>query len=137
MDQFAEVLFSLNKHCFALLGVWLKEALQPPGFPSSRVTTEQKNNFSQQILRYRYQAGDSNVYFFHALNENVYNSVLQRASEQEQSEGNSEGVHTAVQRAPWYRVRRRVLRLWDPHQPKPRHQTAGWSNNNILTFQHQ
>lgn len=71
MDQFAEVLFSLNKHCFALLGVWLKEALQPPGFPSSRVTTEQKNNFSQQILRYRYQAGDSNVSFFHARDDNI------------------------------------------------------------------
>ena len=52
MDQFAEVLFCLNKHCFSLLAVWLKEALQPPGFPSSRVTTEQKDNFSQQILRY-------------------------------------------------------------------------------------
>lgn len=51
MDQFAEVLFSLNKHCFSLLAVWLKEALQPPGFPSSRVTTEQKDNFSHQILR--------------------------------------------------------------------------------------
>uniref|UniRef100_A0A3Q0RKM5 Importin-13 n=1 Tax=Amphilophus citrinellus TaxID=61819 RepID=A0A3Q0RKM5_AMPCI len=50
MDQFAEVLFCLNKHCFALLAVWLKEALQPPGFPSSRVTTEQKDNFSHQIL---------------------------------------------------------------------------------------
>uniref|UniRef100_A0A671VIR1 Importin 13 n=1 Tax=Sparus aurata TaxID=8175 RepID=A0A671VIR1_SPAAU len=53
MDQFAEVLFSLNKHCFSLLAVWLKEALQPPGFPSSRVTTEQKDNFSHQILRER------------------------------------------------------------------------------------
>uniref|UniRef100_A0A8C6PHE1 Importin 13 n=1 Tax=Nothobranchius furzeri TaxID=105023 RepID=A0A8C6PHE1_NOTFU len=53
MDQFAEVLFSLNKNCFSLLAVWLKEALQPPGFPSSRVTTEQKDNFSQQILRER------------------------------------------------------------------------------------
>ncbi|KAI3368319.1 hypothetical protein L3Q82_008027 [Scortum barcoo] len=51
MDQFAEVLFCLNKHCFSLLAVWLKEALQPPGFPSSRVTTEQKDNFSHQILR--------------------------------------------------------------------------------------
>lgn len=51
MDQFAEVLFSLNKHCFSLLSVWLKEALQPPGFPSLRVTTEQKHNFSQQMLR--------------------------------------------------------------------------------------
>uniref|UniRef100_A0A8C8DHT6 Importin-13 n=1 Tax=Oryzias sinensis TaxID=183150 RepID=A0A8C8DHT6_9TELE len=53
MDQFAEVLFSLNKHCFSLLAVWLKEVLQPPGFPSSRITTEQKVNFSQQILRER------------------------------------------------------------------------------------
>ncbi|KAL0165172.1 hypothetical protein M9458_040925, partial [Cirrhinus mrigala] len=33
MDQFAEVLFCLNKHCFALLTVWLKEALRSPGFP--------------------------------------------------------------------------------------------------------
>ncbi|KAJ4943634.1 hypothetical protein JOQ06_006132 [Pogonophryne albipinna] len=53
MDQFAEVIFSLNKNCFSLLVVWLKEALQPPGFPSSRVTTAQKDNFSQQILRER------------------------------------------------------------------------------------
>ncbi|KAM7388497.1 hypothetical protein PAMP_024667 [Pampus punctatissimus] len=53
MDQFAEVLFCLNKHCFSLLAVWLKEALQAPGFPSTRVTTEQKDNFSQQILRER------------------------------------------------------------------------------------
>ncbi|KAJ8388429.1 hypothetical protein AAFF_G00133050 [Aldrovandia affinis] len=53
MDQFAEVLFSLNKHCFALLTVWLKEVLQPPGFPSSRVSAEQKETFSQQILRER------------------------------------------------------------------------------------
>lgn len=52
MDQFAEVLFALNKHCFALLAVWLKEALQTPGFPSSRVTSEQKDRFCQQILRY-------------------------------------------------------------------------------------
>ncbi|CAB1324207.1 unnamed protein product [Coregonus sp. 'balchen'] len=53
MDQFAEVLFSLNKHCFPLLTVWLKEALQAPGFPSTRVTTEQKDTFTQQILRER------------------------------------------------------------------------------------
>lgn len=51
MDQFAEVLFSLNKHCFGLLTVWLKEALQSPGFPSSRVSAEQKDTFSQQVLR--------------------------------------------------------------------------------------
>uniref|UniRef100_A0A8C5BHK4 Importin 13 n=1 Tax=Gadus morhua TaxID=8049 RepID=A0A8C5BHK4_GADMO len=50
MDQFAEVLFSMNKNCFSLLTLWLKEALQPPGFPSMRLTPEQKENFSQQIL---------------------------------------------------------------------------------------
>ncbi|XP_066533731.1 importin-13 [Hoplias malabaricus] len=53
MDQFAEVLFSMNKHCFGLLTVWLKEALQSPGFPSSRVSDEQKDTFSQQVLRER------------------------------------------------------------------------------------
>uniref|UniRef100_A0A8C7SLH2 Importin-13 n=1 Tax=Oncorhynchus mykiss TaxID=8022 RepID=A0A8C7SLH2_ONCMY len=53
MDQFAEVLFSLNKHCFPLLTVWLKEVLQTAGFPSTRVTTEQKDTFTQQILRER------------------------------------------------------------------------------------
>uniref|UniRef100_A0A673FNK8 Importin-13 n=1 Tax=Sinocyclocheilus rhinocerous TaxID=307959 RepID=A0A673FNK8_9TELE len=53
MDQFAEVLFCLNKHCFALLTVWLKEALRSPGFPSSRVSNEQKDTFSQQVLRER------------------------------------------------------------------------------------
>lgn len=52
MDQFAEVLFSMNKHCFSLLTVWLKEALQSPGFPSTRVSDEQKDTFSQQVLRY-------------------------------------------------------------------------------------
>lgn len=51
MEQYAEVLFSLNKNCFTLLVVWLKEVLQPPGFPSSRVTNEQKATFSSQILR--------------------------------------------------------------------------------------
>lgn len=51
MEQYAEVLFSLNKNCFTLLVVWLKEALQPPGFPSSRITDAQKANFSSQILR--------------------------------------------------------------------------------------
>ncbi|XP_062308333.1 importin-13-like [Osmerus eperlanus] len=53
MDQFAEVLFSLNKHCFSLLTVWLKEVLQAPGFPSTRLTCEQKDTFTQQILRER------------------------------------------------------------------------------------
>ncbi|KPP75383.1 importin-13-like, partial [Scleropages formosus] len=53
MDQFSEILFSMNKHCFALLTVWLKEVLQRPNFPSSRLTAEQKDTFSQQILRER------------------------------------------------------------------------------------
>lgn len=52
MDHFAEILFALNKHCFSLLSVWIKEAMQQDGFPSARVTPEQKENFSQQILRF-------------------------------------------------------------------------------------
>lgn len=52
MDHFAEILFALNKHCFSLLSVWIKEAMQQDGFPSARVTAEQKENFSQQILRF-------------------------------------------------------------------------------------
>ncbi|RLW05791.1 hypothetical protein DV515_00004826 [Chloebia gouldiae] len=50
MDHFAEILFALNKHCFSLLSIWIKEAMQQDGFPSARVTPEQKENFSQQIL---------------------------------------------------------------------------------------
>ncbi|XP_038616088.1 importin-13 isoform X1 [Tachyglossus aculeatus] len=50
MDSFADVLFALNKHCFSCLSVWIKEALQPPGFPSPRLSPEQKDTFSQQIL---------------------------------------------------------------------------------------
>lgn len=51
MDCFADILFALNKHCFSLLSVWIKEALQAPGFPSTRLSPEQKDTFSQQILR--------------------------------------------------------------------------------------
>lgn len=51
MDCFADILFALNKHCFSLLSMWIKEALQPPGFPSARLSPEQKDTFSQQILR--------------------------------------------------------------------------------------
>uniref|UniRef100_A0A8C5VBI8 Importin-13 n=1 Tax=Microcebus murinus TaxID=30608 RepID=A0A8C5VBI8_MICMU len=53
MDCFADILFALNKHCFSLLSMWIKEALQPPGFPSARLSPEQKDTFSQQILRER------------------------------------------------------------------------------------
>nr|XP_023674807.1 importin-13-like [Paramormyrops kingsleyae] len=51
MEQFGEVLFSLNKHCTALLEVWLKVNLQLPDFPSPRVSAEQKKSFAEQILR--------------------------------------------------------------------------------------
>uniref|UniRef100_A0A3Q3M281 Importin-13 n=1 Tax=Labrus bergylta TaxID=56723 RepID=A0A3Q3M281_9LABR len=50
-EHFSEVLLSLNRHCPALLSQWLKETLQSPGFPSAQVSTEQKHNFSQQLLR--------------------------------------------------------------------------------------
>ncbi|KAF6109196.1 importin 13 [Phyllostomus discolor] len=53
MDCFADILFALNKHCFSLLSMWIKEALQPPGFPSARLSPEQKDTFSHQILRER------------------------------------------------------------------------------------
>ncbi|XP_025942489.1 importin-13 isoform X2 [Apteryx rowi] len=53
MDHFAEILFALNKHCFSYLSIWIKEAMQQDGFPSARVSPEQKETFSQQILRER------------------------------------------------------------------------------------
>ncbi|MEE6495164.1 hypothetical protein FKM82_001968 [Ascaphus truei] len=53
MDHFAEILFSLNKNCFSYLVLWLKEAMQQDGFPSARLTQDQKDNFSQHILRER------------------------------------------------------------------------------------
>ncbi|XP_072505265.1 importin-13 isoform X1 [Notamacropus eugenii] len=53
MDSFADVLFSLNKHCFSCLSVWIKEVMQAPGFPSPRLSAEQKDTFSQQVLRER------------------------------------------------------------------------------------
>lgn len=52
MDQLAEILFALNKHCFSYLSVWIKDVMQQDGFPSARVTPEQKEIFSQQILRW-------------------------------------------------------------------------------------
>lgn len=50
-EHFAEVLLSLNRHCPALLSQWLKDTLQAPGFPSSHVSSEQKQSFTQQLLR--------------------------------------------------------------------------------------
>uniref|UniRef100_A0A7N8WZ81 Importin-13-like n=1 Tax=Mastacembelus armatus TaxID=205130 RepID=A0A7N8WZ81_9TELE len=50
-EHFSEVLLTLNRHCPALLSQWLKETLQTPGFPSAQVSTEQKQTFSQQLLR--------------------------------------------------------------------------------------
>lgn len=50
-EHFSEVLFCLNRHCPPLLTQWLKEGLQNPGFPSTQVSTQQKDTFSQQLLR--------------------------------------------------------------------------------------
>ncbi|XP_038151037.1 importin-13-like [Cyprinodon tularosa] len=50
-EHFSEVLLGLNRQCPALLSQWLRETLQTPGFPSPHVTMEQKDLFSQQILR--------------------------------------------------------------------------------------
>uniref|UniRef100_A0A674BC23 Importin-13 n=1 Tax=Salmo trutta TaxID=8032 RepID=A0A674BC23_SALTR len=50
-EHFSEVLFCLNRHCPVLLAQWLKEGLHVPGFPSAQVSMEQKDTFSQQLLR--------------------------------------------------------------------------------------
>ncbi|XP_056149799.1 importin-13-like [Lampris incognitus] len=50
-EHFSEVLLSLNRHCTALLAQWLQETLHTPGFPSASVSQEQKDTFSQQLLR--------------------------------------------------------------------------------------
>ncbi|XP_061587466.1 importin-13-like [Cololabis saira] len=50
-EHFSDVLLNLNRHCPALLSEWLNETLQSPGFPSARVSTEQKLSFTQQLLR--------------------------------------------------------------------------------------
>ncbi|KAL0966281.1 hypothetical protein UPYG_G00293330 [Umbra pygmaea] len=50
-EHFSQVLFCLNRHCPALLSQWLKEGLHIPGFPSAKVSEEQKNKFHQQLLR--------------------------------------------------------------------------------------
>ncbi|XP_076018471.1 importin-13-like [Genypterus blacodes] len=50
-EHFSDVLLSLNRYCQVLLTQWLKETLQTPGFPSAHVSTEQKDTFTQQLLR--------------------------------------------------------------------------------------
>lgn len=51
MEYFAEVLLCLNRHCHSPMTVWLQEVMLIPNFPSARVSMEQKQTFSQQILR--------------------------------------------------------------------------------------
>ncbi|XP_076151411.1 importin-13 isoform X2 [Alosa pseudoharengus] len=51
MEYFAEVLLCLNCHCHSPMSVWLQEVMLIPNFPSARVSMEQKQTFSQQILR--------------------------------------------------------------------------------------
>uniref|UniRef100_A0A8C8I0E3 Importin-13 n=1 Tax=Oncorhynchus tshawytscha TaxID=74940 RepID=A0A8C8I0E3_ONCTS len=51
LDLTRQVLFCLNRHCPVLLAQWLKEGLRVPGFPSAQVSMEQKDTFSQQLLR--------------------------------------------------------------------------------------
>nr|XP_055058873.1 importin-13 [Misgurnus anguillicaudatus]XP_055058875.1 importin-13 [Misgurnus anguillicaudatus] len=51
IEDFAEVLFSMSCNCPGVLSLWLREVLLPPGFPSSHLTVEHKEQFCQQILR--------------------------------------------------------------------------------------
>ncbi len=53
-----------------------------------------------------------NHMIFHIYFMYFFSCVVQRTSEQEEGEGHSEGVHTTVPRAPWYRVRRWILKLY-------------------------
>ncbi|XP_077062460.1 importin-13 isoform X2 [Siphateles boraxobius] len=50
-EHYAEVLFSVSRNCPSVLSLWLREALLPPGFPSSHLTAENKEHFCQQVLR--------------------------------------------------------------------------------------
>lgn len=50
-EHYADVLFSVSRNCPSVLSLWLREALLPPGFPSSHLTAENKEHFCQQILR--------------------------------------------------------------------------------------
>ncbi|KAA0718898.1 Importin-13 [Triplophysa tibetana] len=50
-EDLAEVLFSVSCNCPSVLSLWLREVLLPPGFPSSHLTSEHKEQFCQQILR--------------------------------------------------------------------------------------
>ncbi|KAI4890303.1 hypothetical protein NFI96_017720, partial [Prochilodus magdalenae] len=54
LEHLSEVFFSVSRHCPSLFSLQLREALQPPGFPSTLLTPEQKEHFCQQILRYRH-----------------------------------------------------------------------------------
>uniref|UniRef100_A0AAR2KE42 Importin-13 n=1 Tax=Pygocentrus nattereri TaxID=42514 RepID=A0AAR2KE42_PYGNA len=51
LELLSEVFFSMSRHCPSLLSLQLRDALQPPGFPSALLTPEQKEHFCQQILR--------------------------------------------------------------------------------------
>lgn len=62
-------------------------------------------------------------------------SVMQRTDEQAEDEGNREGVHVTVQRAPWHRIRRRILKLYPWTFTHPQCRTARRHNDNALTNQ--
>lgn len=74
-EHFSDILLALNHSCPALLAQWLEETLQTPGFPSAEVSSEQKQTFSQQLLRsdtlwnrfFRYCAAPSCTIQHHTL----------------------------------------------------------------------
>ncbi|KAG9273698.1 importin-13-like isoform X1 [Astyanax mexicanus] len=51
LEHQSEVMFSVSRYCPTLLSLQLRDALQPPGFPSALLTPEQKEHFCQQVLR--------------------------------------------------------------------------------------
>uniref|UniRef100_A0A8B9LR55 Si:ch73-182a11.2 n=1 Tax=Astyanax mexicanus TaxID=7994 RepID=A0A8B9LR55_ASTMX len=58
LEHQSEVMFSVSRYCPTLLSLQLRDALQPPGFPSALLTPEQKEHFCQQVLRYRWKMRD-------------------------------------------------------------------------------
>ena len=42
----------MNRNCVGLLAQWLEESLQDPTFPSTLVSSQQKDAFRQRLLRY-------------------------------------------------------------------------------------
>ncbi|XP_022101728.1 importin-13-like isoform X1 [Acanthaster planci] len=55
IESLADVLFTLNKHCFSQLSGWLPELMLSPDLSLPRVTKDQREQFAKTVLRNRAQ----------------------------------------------------------------------------------